>query len=73
MTTKGLLTRTATANRLAVRCLTVFDRLLPAVDEGQPEDLGSWEANFINGFPNDQFGAEMDVWDWANNEINWTI
>lgn len=69
--TKELLSRTAVTNRLAARCLAVFNRLSPLFDSEMPEDLGSWEGTFAAGFPDDQFGEGF--WDWANNEMNWTI
>jgi transcriptional regulatory protein GAL4 len=74
-TTRDLLSRTALTNRLAARCLTVFNRLSPALDSGHSEDLGlgMWEGNFADEFLNDQFGGDMGAWDWENGEINWTI
>ena len=73
LTTKDLLGRTAITNRLAARCLTVFNRLSPVLDSEMPDDLGLWEGNFADDFPSDQFGGEMGFWDWANSEINWTL
>lgn len=74
-TTRDLLSRTALTNRLAARCLTVFNRLSPALDSGLSEDLGlgMWEGNFADEFLNDQFGGDMGAWDWENGEINWTM
>lgn len=72
-TTKDLLSRTAITNRLAARCLAVFNRLSPVVDSEMSDDLGFWEGNFAEEFPSDQFGGGMGFWDWANSEINWTI
>jgi transcriptional regulatory protein GAL4 len=74
-TTRDLLSQTALTNRLAARCLTVFNRLSPALDSGLSEDLGlrMWEGNFADEFLNDQFGGDMGAWDWENGEINWTM
>jgi transcriptional regulatory protein GAL4 len=74
-TTRDLLGRTALTNRLAARCLTVFNRLSPALDTGLSEDfgLGMWEGNFADEFLNDQFGGDLGAWDWENGEFNWTI
>jgi transcriptional regulatory protein GAL4 len=73
--TRDLLSRTALTNRLAARCLTVFNRLSPALDGAQFEDLGleMWEGDFADEFLNDQFGGDMGAWDWENGEINWTM
>ena len=73
--TRDLLSRTALTNRLAARCLTVFNRLSPALDSAQFEDLGleMWEGNFADEFLNDQFGGDIGAWDWENGEINWTM
>ena len=71
LTTKDLLSRTAITNRLAARCLAVFNRLSPLFDSGVIEDLGSWEGTFAAGFSDDQFGEGF--WDWVNNEMNWTM
>lgn len=73
LTTKDLLSRTAITNRLAARCLAVFNRLSPLFDSGMPEDLdlGSWEGTLAAGFSDDQFGEGF--WDWANNEMNWSM
>ncbi|KAG0645036.1 Regulatory GAL4 [Hyphodiscus hymeniophilus] len=71
LTTKGLLTRTAITNRLAARCLGMFSRLSPLFDTETHENVGSWEGTFTTGFSDDQFGGGL--WDWANNEMNWTI
>ena len=74
-TTRDLLSRTALTNRLAERCLSVFNRLSPTLDSGLSEDLGlgMWEGNFADEFLNDQFGGDMGAWDWENGEINWTM
>ena len=74
-TARDLLNRTALTNRLAARCLAVFNRLSPAIDNVQSEDLGlgMWERNFADEFLNDQFGGDMGVWDWENGEVNWTL
>jgi transcriptional regulatory protein GAL4 len=65
--TKDLLTQASFTNHLAARCLAVFQRLSPVFDTGVMDDLRSWEGLFAPGFPDDQF------WDWANNEMNWTL
>jgi len=72
-TTRDLLSLTAATNRLAARCLIVFNRLSPAIDSAQSEDLGldMWEGNFADEFLNDQFGGNMRLWDWENGDINW--
>jgi transcriptional regulatory protein GAL4 len=74
-TTRDLLSRTALTNRLAARCLTVFNRLSPALDSGLSEDLGlgMWEGGFADEFLNDQFGGDMGAWDWENGEVSWTM
>jgi transcriptional regulatory protein GAL4 len=71
--TKDLLSRMAITNRLAARCLAVFNRLSPLFDPGMQalEDLGSWEGTYAAGFSDDQFGEGF--WDWANREMNRTI
>lgn len=75
-TTKDLLRRTATSNRLAGRCLTVLNRLSPELDQDpmQPDREVMWQGYFPDTLvPSDQFGGEMGFWDWANNEMNWAL
>jgi transcriptional regulatory protein GAL4 len=74
--TKDLLSRMAVTNRLAARCLAVFNRLSPLSDSnlGAAEDIGSWEgqgAFGVGSIPDNQFGDGF--WDWANSEMNWII
>lgn len=73
LVTKDLLNRMAFNNRLAARCLAVFNRLSPLFDSGTtiPQNLDSWDGTGMSTIPEDQFGDGF--WDWANNEMNWTI
>ena len=61
LTTKDLLSRTAFTNRLAARCLNVFNRLSPLFDTEIPDDLRLWEGTYAQGFPDGQFGEGF--WD----------
>lgn len=71
--TKDLLRQTAPPNRLAARCLAVFNRLSPDLNPDMDFQAGgSWEG-YDNLIVNDQLGGEMGFWDWANNEMNWTL
>ncbi len=69
----------ATTNRLAGRCLAVFNRLSPLFnpDSGAvvPEDLGAWDGQGMGygAALDDQFGIDEGFWDWANSEMNWTL
>ncbi|KAH8589154.1 C6 transcription factor [Bisporella sp. PMI_857] len=67
LTTRDLITRTATNNSLATRCLDIFNQLCsPVFDAPVPEDVLQNPELFDAGFlphAGDGFGM-LDFWDW---------
>jgi hypothetical protein len=69
LSTKNLLSRAALRNRLASRCLEVFDRFCSSIfDISQPGEFMETPEFFdgaFSAYATDQFGS-TDFWDWSN-------
>lgn len=74
LTTKDLLTQAAANNRLASRCLNVFERLCaPVFNVSEPQEVLQNPEVFdgtFSAYTNDQLNG-MDFWDWSNTMVNW--